>query len=156
MDNSQKFAQLGIAVTLLGGVIAFIGLFPSVIGLEASPGVGVLQVLTILVGLSVLIGGAYIFAQATYYLNKRHNLAQKIGVRLSMTGLVLAAAIGLADVLGFGSNSPLIGQRPTLGPWQTAGLVGSFVIASLGLLIFVLLGDNTPEEPHDPDDTIQL
>jgi len=50
----------------------------------------------------------------------------------------------------------LIGQRPTLGPWQTAGLVGSFVIASLGLLIFVLLGDNTPDEPHDPDDTIQL
>jgi hypothetical protein len=156
MDNSQKFAQLGIAVTLFGGVIAFIGLFPSVIGAEASQGVGVLQVLTILVGFSVLIGGAYIFAQATYYPNTRHNLAQKIGVRLSMTGLVLAAAIGLADVLGFGSNSPLIGQRPTLGPWQTAGLVGSFVIASLGLLIFVLLGDNTPDDPHDPDDTIQL
>jgi hypothetical protein len=156
MDNSQKFAQLGIAVTLLGGVIAFIGLFPSVIGSEASQGVGVLQVLTILVGFSILISGAYIFAQATYYPNKRHNLAQKIGVRLSMTGVVLATAIGLADVLGFGSNSPLIGQRPTLGPWQTAGLVGSFVIASLGLLIFVLLGDNTPDEPHDPDDTIQL
>jgi hypothetical protein len=45
MDNSQKFAQLGIAVMLLGGVIAFIGLFPSVIGSEASQGVGVLQVL---------------------------------------------------------------------------------------------------------------
>ncbi|RMF53115.1 MAG: hypothetical protein D6749_03170 [Chloroflexota bacterium] len=149
MENSQKFAQLGMAVALLGGVITFIGLFPSVIGLEASAGVGVLQVLTILVGFSILISGAYIFAQATYYPTQRYNLAQKVGVRLSMTGVVLAAAIGLADVLGFGSNTPLIGQRPTLGPWQTAGLIGSFVIASLGLLIFVLFGDNAPDEPHD-------
>ncbi|MCS6870912.1 MAG: hypothetical protein RML95_03340 [Anaerolineae bacterium] len=154
MDNSQKFAQLGIAVALLGGVITFIGLFPSVIGLEASAGVGVLQMLTILVGFSILISGAYIFVQATYYPNKRHNLAQKVGVRLSMTGVVLATAIGLADVLGFGSNSPLIGQRPTLGPWQTAGLIGSFMVASLGLLIFALFGDGTPDEPSDPDDTL--
>jgi hypothetical protein len=35
-------------------------------------------------------------------------------------------------------------------------LVSCFVIASLGLLIFVLLGDSTPDEPHDPDDTIRL
>lgn len=154
MDNSHKFAQLGIAVALLGGVITFIGLFPSAIGLEASPGVGVLQVLTILVGFSVLMSGAFIFAQAAYYPNKRHNLAQKIGLRLSMTGVVLATAVGLADVLGFGSHSPLLDQRPILGPWQTAGLIGSFVIASLGLLIFVLFGDNTPDEPSDPDDTL--
>ncbi len=157
MDNSHKFAQLGIIVALLGGVITFIGLFPSVVSLEASAGVGVLQVLAILAGFSILISGVYIFAQATYYPNRRHNLAQKIGVRLSMTGIVLATAIGLADVLGFGSNSPLIGQRPTLGPWQTGGMIGSFIIASLGVLIFVLLGENAPDDPdqpHDPDDTI--
>lgn len=154
MDNSQKFAQLGIAVALLGGVITFIGLFPSAIGLEASAGVGVLQMLTILVGFSILMFGAFIFVQARYYPNTRHNLAQKIGVRLSMTGVVLATAIGLADVLGFGSNSPLLDQRPTLGPWQTAGLIGSFLIASAGLLIFVLFGESAPDDPSDPDDTL--
>jgi hypothetical protein len=135
-----RLSQVGIAVAALGGVIALMGLFPSIVGLEQVAGVGVLQVIVILAGFAILILGAYIFVQSTYYAGIRHNLAQQIGVRLSMTGLVIATASGMADVLGFGSHPSGILQRPFLGTWQTVGLVGGFLIASLGILIFALMG----------------
>ena len=142
-----KLSQAGIAVALLGGVITLIGLFPGVIGLESAAGVGILQILVILAGFSILIAGAFIFVQSAYYHGIKHNLAQQIGLRLSMTGLVFAAACGMADVFGFGSHPIGVeGQRPLLGPYQTLGLIGGFVIASLGVLIFTLLG--TSDEPR--------
>ncbi len=143
-----KLSQLGIAVAVLGGVVTLIGLFPSITGYEPSPGIGILQIMVILTGFSLLILGVYIFAQATYYPGVKHNLAQQIGVRLSMTGLVISVAAGLADVLGYGSHPPGPDQRPFLGTWQATGLIGGFVIASLGVLIFVLMGHAGP--PDNP------
>lgn len=144
-----KLTQFGIIVAILGGVVTFIGLFPGVVGLEQTTDVGVIQIITILIGFSMLITGAYIFVQSTYYPGVRHNLAQQIGLRLSMTGLVIATASGLADILGFGSNPPITDvQRPFVGPLQTFGLIGGFLIASLGVIIFAVFG-----HPEPPDDT---
>lgn len=149
MDNFAKLAQFGIAVSVLGAVLTFMGLFPSVVGLEASAGTGLVQMLTILVGFTMLIGGAYIFAWAAYFPGLPQNLAQSVAVRLSMTGLVLGTVIGLADVLGFGSNPPIPPvQRPLIGPVQSIGIVGAFLIASSGVLIFVLFG---PSDHHTDD-----
>ena len=145
-----KLSQVGIAVAVLGGVITLIGLFPSITGFEPLQGIGILQILVILTGFSTLITGTFIFVQTTYYPGVRHNLAQQIGVRLSMTGLVIATASGLADVLGFGTHPPSAEQRPFLGTLQAAGLIGGFLIASAGVLIFAMLGDSDP-----PDDSAE-
>ena len=145
-----KLSQVGIAVAFLGGVIALIGLFPSLIGFEQTPGIGILQILVILAGFSILILGAVIFVESTFYVGIPHNLAQQVGLRLSMTGLVIATASGLADVLGYGSHPLGVeGQRPLLGNLQAAGLIGGFMIASLGVLIFALMGHSEP--PDDPE-----
>lgn len=145
-----KLSQAGIAIAVLGAVIALIGLFPSITGVEQTGGIGVLQILVILFGFSVLIAGAVLFVQSAYYPGIKHNLAQQIGIRLSLTGLVVATASGLADVLGFGSHpTGITGQRPFLGMYQAAGLLGGFVIASLGVLIFALLGDHPPDHSED-------
>lgn len=145
-----KLSQAGIAIVVLGAVIALIGLFPSVTGIESVSGIGILQVLVILTGFSILIGGAYLFVQSAYYPGVKHNLAQQIGLRLSLTGLVIAVASGFADVLGFGSHPVgLEGQRPFLGIYQAAGLIGGFVIASIGVIIFALMGDTQP--PDHPE-----
>ncbi len=142
-----RWAQVGIAVGMLGAVLTLIGLFPTITGLDPTPGIGIVQILTILAGFSLIILGAFIFVQATYYHGLGHNLAQQIGVRISLTGLLGAAAAGLADVLGYGSNPPLPGQRPILGPYQALGLVGGFVIAALGVLLFALMGSSgTPSD----------
>ncbi|HVO43390.1 MAG TPA: hypothetical protein VMT34_12235 [Aggregatilineales bacterium] len=149
-----KLTQLGIAVAFLGLVIAIIGLFPSLTGVEASPGIGILQITVILVGFSMLVLGAFIYVKSAYYPGVKHNLAQEICIRLSMTGLVIAAASGWADVLGFGSHPPGTNQRPFLGILQTAGVVGGFVIASLGVVLFALLGDShgPPDDGEPPSD----
>ena len=146
-----KLSQLGIALVVLGLVITIIGLFPSVTGIEASPGIGILQILIILAGFSILILGAFIYVKNAYYYGIKMNLAQQIGIRLSMTGLVIATASGLADVLGFGSHPPSATERPFLGIYQTIGLVGGFVIASLGVLLFAVRGDPSGP-PTDPPD----
>ncbi len=145
-----KLAQAGIAIAVLGGVITLIGLFPGITGIEAAPGIGVLQTLVILSGFSILIFGAYIFVQATYYPGVPHNLAQQIAIRLSMTGLVIAAASGLADVLGYGSHPPGPESRPFLGTWQATGLIGGFLIASIGVIIFALMGHPGPPDDSNP------
>ena len=41
----EKYGQISITIGALGVVITLIGLFPGIVGLEASEGVGVLQVL---------------------------------------------------------------------------------------------------------------
>ena len=145
-----KLSQAGIAIAVLGAVIALMGLFPSITGTEPTPGIGILQILVILTGFSTLIGGAFIYVQSAYYPGTKHNLAQQIGLRLSLTGLVIATASGLADILGFGSHPVGIeGQRPLFGTYQAAGLLGGFIIASLGVIIFAVMGDHPPDPPSE-------
>jgi hypothetical protein len=137
---------LGIAVAVLGGVIAFMGLFPGVIGLDQAKGVGLFQMTVILLGFSLLISGAVWFVQANYYHGHPLTLGQEIGVRLSMTGLIIAIASGYADILGIGSHPPFGEERTLLGTVQVVGLVGGFVVASLGVMLFALSGDGDHED----------
>ncbi len=145
-----KLSQAGIALAVLGAVIALIGLFPSITGIEPTPGIGILQIIVILTGFSIMIGGAFLFVQSAYYPGIKHNLAQQIGLRLSLTGLVIATASGLADVLGFGSHPIGVeGQRPFFGIYQAIGLLGGFIIASIGVIIFALMGAHPPDHPEE-------
>jgi|YNPBryBLVA2012_1023415.scaffolds.fasta_scaffold20991_2 hypothetical protein len=142
-------AQVGIAIGTLGMVLAFMGMFPGVTGLDATAGIGVLQIVVILAGFALLIVGALLYVQGTFYPGVRHNLAQQVAVRLSATGLLFAAISGLGDLLGFGSHPPGITDGPFLGYWQAAGLVGGFVVASIGVVLFALLGP--PEDKGGGD-----
>jgi hypothetical protein len=142
----ERLAQVAIAFTVLGGVIAFIGLFPGVIGLDQAAGIGLFQTTVILVGFSLLIFGAIWFVQVNYYHGRKHTLGQEVGVRLSMTGLIISIASGMADILGIGSHPPFGEQRPFMGTAQVIGLVGGFVIASLGVMLFALMGRTDPDD----------
>lgn len=137
----ERFAQIAILIGTLGMMLALIGLFPSITGVEPRSGVGVLQILIICFGLFLLVFGALIFVKITFFTTVETNLAQDIAVRLSLTGLIMTAAAGLADVFGFGSHTPGdLENLPFLGPWQALGMAIGFVVASLGVLIFTLMG----------------
>ena len=142
-------AQIGIALGALGAVLALMGMFPGVTGLDATAGIGVLQIVVILTGFTLLISGALLYVQGAFYPGVRHNLAQQIAVRLSATGLLFAAIAGLGDLLGFGSHPPGLTDGPFLGYWQAAGLIGGFVVASLGVVLFALLGPPPDGEGHE-------
>jgi hypothetical protein len=136
-----RLAQFGIAVGMLGAVVTLMGLFPGVTGVEPTPGIGFVQILLILTGFGLLISGAFIFAKYTFYADRRATLAQQIGIRLSLTGLMLGTMAGLADILGFGSNIRTATTDIYFGPWQAVGLLGGFLMASIGVLVYVMTGN---------------
>jgi uncharacterized membrane protein len=136
----QRVAQFGIALGALGVVLTFMGLFPGVTGLEPASGIGIVQIFTILVGFTLLILGALIYVKFTFYPSQSATLAQQIGVRLALTGLLFAGMAGLSDVLGFGSHPRGPDSEPLFGFLQAFGLIGSFVLASIGVLVYAVAG----------------
>jgi hypothetical protein len=139
-------AQVGIIVSTLGAVLALMGMFPGVTGLDATAGIGVLQIVLILVGFGLLISGALLYVQGAFYPGVKHNLAQQIAVRLSASGLLFCAIAGMGDLLGFGSHPPILTDGPFLGYWQAVGLIGGFVVSSFGVVLFALAGPPFEDE----------
>lgn len=142
-----RLAQLGIAFGALGVVLTFMGLFPGVMGLRPAEGIGIVQIVIILSGFTMLILGALTYVKYAYYAEQPSTLAQQIGSRLALTGLMISGLIGFSDTLGFGSHSRAEGE-PYFGALQAFGIVAGFFIASLGVMIFALTGSDTP--PDDP------
>ncbi|MCU0512496.1 MAG: hypothetical protein MUE40_07980 [Anaerolineae bacterium] len=153
-----RFGQVGIAIGTLGAVLAFMGLFPGLLGVEPTLGIGVVQVMLILVGYALLIGGGLLYLKVTFYLERTANLGQQIGIRLALTGLLFAALAGLADILGFGSHLRTASSDIFLGQLQAFGILGSFAISSAGVLLYALAGARQMrlEPALDPDRTQPL
>lgn len=140
-----QFVQFGIAVGVLGVVLTFMGLFPGVTGVEPTPGIGFVQILLVMTGFGLLITGALIYVKYTFYTYCSANLAQQIGIRLALTGLIFGAMAGMADILGFGSNIRTPESDIYFGPWQAIGLLGGFLVASIGVLLYAITG-NTDDD----------
>jgi len=136
-----RIAQFGIALGALGTVLTFMGLFPGVTGLTPAKGIGIVQIFTMLTGFTLLIMGALIYVKFTFYVGRPANLAQQIGIRLALTGLLFAAMSGSADIVGFGSHGSVTGTEPLFGMLQAIGIIGSFIIAALGVLIYAVSGN---------------
>ena len=142
-----RIAQFGIALGALGTMLTFMGLFPGVTGLPPASGIGIVQIVTILAGFVLLITGALIYVKFTFYMGKQANLAQQIGVRLALTGLLFAVMMGMADIVGFGSHLRSDQVEPLFGILQAIGIIGSFVIAAVGVLVYAVSGDLNNNSP---------
>jgi hypothetical protein len=139
-------AQIGIAFGVLGLMLASLGLFPGLTGVSPLPGFGMIQFTAVLTGFSLLTMGALMYAKFTLYAGRAATLAQQIGVRLTLTGLVAAALAGFSDYLGFGSHLPAQNGLVYLGEIQIIGALLAFVAAFGGVFVYVLTGTPPPEE----------
>lgn len=147
LEERVRYAQISLLIGTLGLMLTIIGLFPSITGVDVQSGIGLLQILVMLVGLSLLVIGALLFVKITFYPFTNTNLAQDIAIRLSLTGLLMTAAAGLSDVLGYGSHVPGDENNlPYVGEWQALGMVIGFVVASVGVLVFAILGPTGQNE----------
>jgi hypothetical protein len=129
-----------MTLTLVGLFLFIIGVEPDLLALDRSPVVGFVQIGVWLVGLAILLIGAY--ASVRVVRNGRGNsLRADIGTRLIATGYVVAAVSSLADFLSIGSQ-----HMPTIyfGPLQTLGLVLGVVTSLAGVLLYWPMGE--PEE----------
>ena len=139
--RNEKFVQASILIGTFGLVTCFMGLYPGITGAEPQSGIGVLQILAILSGMSFMILGALIFVKVNFYPQVSVNLAQQIALRLCLTGILFAAASGFADLLGYGSNPPGGPEEiPILGPYQAAGMVFGYFVAAVGVLMYAIAG----------------
>ncbi len=145
----ERVSQVGIFLGALGIVLAVTGLFPGIAGIPTTRGIGAVQLVTVLVGLSLLIFGALLYVRSTFYPTASSNFTQQIAVRLSLTALLFASMSAVADILGFGSNVRVLYEEDIFfGPLQAAGLIGGFMVAAAGVLLYALGG---PQEPDDAD-----
>lgn len=145
-----RFGQVGIAIGALGMVVALMGLFPGVTGAVQTPGIGIVQVMLLLIGYGLLIQGAILYVKFTFYSGVPSNLTQQIGVRLALTGLLMAALAGLADILGFGSHLRNESGDIFLGQLQAFGILASFTVSSFGVLLYAVAG--TPRDESEVRD----
>jgi hypothetical protein len=100
------------------------------LGLDLTPGFGVLQTLAFLIGLTVLTIAVYLSMSAGRPPDAPRSLQAGIGVRLSLTGLVFCYVTGFADLIRIGTHVQPEFERPFIGPLQLGGFV-------VGLLILV-------------------
>lgn len=133
----NRLAQLGIFLDVLGAITLFLGLFPFAVDMDTE-GVGLTQIMTWLIGLSLLVLGAYVVVFALVHRDRPRTLLRDIGVRLGMTGLVMSAAATLADIMGFGSHG--VGTGFLFGWLQVVGMLAGFVVAAIGVIIYGLAG----------------
>lgn len=130
----SRLTQFGVFCAVLGAVILFLGLFPFAIDADNTPGIGLIQIVGMQVGLFLLITGAYIVVYSSVHRGRPRTLMRDIGVRLGMTGLVLAAAATMSDLLGFGSH--ITSSGPFFGWLQAIGMLSGFLLSALGVFIY--------------------
>jgi len=135
-----RFSQVGIALGALGGMICFMGLFPGVTGAVPTIGIGLVQVVMVLIGYTLLILGALTYLKFTFFLDVSANLVQNIGTRLALTGVLFATLAGMADILGFGTHIRDDTSELYFGQLQMIGILASFGLSSFGVLVYVLAG----------------
>jgi hypothetical protein len=126
--------RLRLSIAVVGLLIFVLGLSPGMFGLDRSPVVGFVQIAVFLVGLAVICLGGY-FTLTALWEGREKTIAADIGYRMVATGYVVAAASGMADVFGFGSQP--FPSTPYFGQWQALGvMVGElFIIAGFLLMI---------------------
>jgi hypothetical protein len=130
----SRLARFAVALVVIGFFVFLLGVFPNVVRLDLTEGVGLLQIGLFLIGLTIMTLGGYVYAYATRHRARPHRLREDIGVRLMATGLVVAYATGFADLLGIGSHFGA--ERPLLGPLQALGIFLGVCIIGVGIILY--------------------
>ena len=125
-SNGGFRIRMGMILMLVGFVIFLVGATPDLFGLDRSPVIGFVQIAVFLIGLAIISLGGFVCLNALWNNHPKTILAD-IGLRLVLTGFVIAVIAGMADIFGFGTH--LSPEIPFYGPWQAMGvLVGEIVI----------------------------
>jgi len=130
----NNLERLALAIIVVGFFIFIIGIFPTLIRLDLTPGIGLLQITVFLLGISLMTLGGYVYVRATRQQAGPHQLAELIGARLMGTGLVICFVTGYADILGIGTER--VGEPLVLGPVQAAGILLGLLVIVAGLIIY--------------------
>ncbi len=124
-------------VLVVLGVLLVVGaVVADPIGLDLTPGFGVLQTLAFLIGVTLLTIAVYLYLMEPRSSGSPRSLQADIGIRLSLTGLVLCYVSGFADLIHIGTHIQPEFERPFMGPLQSAGLILGLIVLVAGILLY--------------------
>jgi hypothetical protein len=121
---------------LIGNVLTIVSLAAEILGLDLTPGFGMIQMFQLLVGITLLTLAGFLHIYRLRDPDTPRSLQADIGVRLAATGLVFAYVSGLSDLLGIGTHVNPRFERPYVGPLQLGGLVLGIVSITVGMLLY--------------------
>lgn len=124
-----------LAFSLLGIVLIAIAAAAERLDLGLTPGFGVLQTLFFLLGVTCLTIAVYLYLGLLRAPDTPRSLQADIGLRLSLTGLVLCYVAGFADVIRIGTHVQPAFERPFIGWLQLGGLALGLLILLVGILL---------------------
>jgi hypothetical protein len=146
--NGDFRIRMGMILMGIGFVIFLIGATPDLFGLDRSPVIGFVQIAVFLIGLAVICLGGFVCLNALWNSHPKTILAD-IGLRLVLTGYVIAVIAGMADIFGFGTQlAPAI---PYYGPWQAMGVLFGEIVIVVGFIFQIpfRLRDEKPEHTNE-------
>lgn len=137
MNNSSS-KQIRNIVTvflfLLGLLLLLLAFAADYLGIDLTPGFGVIQMVAFLGGMTLLTLSTFLFLNTKRPKDAPRSLQAEISTRLIATGLVLAYVTGLSDLIGIGTHVDPAFDRPFVGPLQLGG-----ILIGVGLILFGLV-----------------
>lgn len=126
-----------ILLLLIGLIMAGLSLLADQVGLDFTPGFGVVQMFQLLLALTCLTLAGFVYLRDQRPLNAPRSLQADIGVRLAATGLVFCYVSGLSDLIGIGTHVITNKfERPYVGPLQLGGIGLGVLSIALGMLLY--------------------
>lgn len=139
MRTQSSRQLLNIVVLLLfliGNVLVILSLAAEILGLDLTPGFGIVQMLQLLIGLTLLTLAGFLHMYSLRSPDTPRSLQADIGIRLAATGLVFTYVSGLADLMGIGTHVDPAFERPFVGPLQLGGLIVGIISITLGMILY--------------------
>lgn len=134
---TRKFLNIVVLLLfLIGNVLVILSLAAEILGLDLTPGFGIVQMLQLLIGLSLLTLAGFLHMYSLRSPDTPRSLQADIGIRLAATGLVFAYVSGLADLMGIGTHVDPAFERPYVGPLQLGGLIVGIISITSGMILY--------------------
>jgi hypothetical protein len=152
MSREQTTRVRNITVYFLFGLGLLLGalsLLADYIGLDLTPGFGILQMVVLLIGMTCITIALYGYIYGLRGAQAPRSLQADIGIRLGATGLVLAYVAGLADLIGIGTHVEPAFARPYVGPLQIGGISLGILCISVGLYLYYTSRNGDHESSMD-------
>lgn len=125
-----------LTLFVLGTLMVVLAILADPLGLDVTPGFGVLQMVGLLTGITLLTLATYLHLLSLRPSNLPRSLQADIGVRLTATGLVFMIVTGLSDLIGIGTHVNPAFERPFVGPLQLGGALLGLGMIVAGLFLF--------------------
>jgi hypothetical protein len=133
---SMSWNIIILLLFLVGNVLVIVSLAAEILGLDLTPGFGIIQMLQLLIGLTLLTLAGFLHIYSLRPEDAPRSLQADIGIRLAATGLVFAYVAGLSDLMGIGTHVEPAFERPYVGPLQLGGLVLGIISITAGMILY--------------------